>query len=195
MLTWGPIAIYEAAGAQTFGELMTAVRSQDNGWSKHMSPGKVVGPAVFINRYGQGQTILAPAMVDAAFIQRYRMTEHRDLIRNFVRHLNPDPEVLVDAPHAVETMIARDRQRNRLLIHLVSFAAPPTATSASFDKGRQVLPPVMEEPMEYVARIRIKGSFVKAGAASPASRVEVRGPQITVATNQIHEVVAIQRPA
>jgi hypothetical protein len=51
----------------------------------------------------------------------------------------------------------------------------------------------MEEPMEYVARIRIKGSFAKAGAASAASRVEVRGSQITVSTNQIHEVITIQQ--
>jgi hypothetical protein len=195
MLTWGPIAIYEAAGAQAFGDLITAVRSEDNSWSKHMSPGKAVGPAVFINRYGKGQTILVPAMLDAAFIQRYRMAEHRDLIRNFVRYLNPSPEVQVDAPHAVETMITRDRRRNKLLVHLVSYAAPPTATSAPFDKGRQVLPPVMEEPMEYVAKIRIKGGFVKASAASQTSRVDVRGAQISFSTSQIHEVIMIQRPA
>ena len=193
MLTWGPIAVYAADGAQAFGELITAVRSQDNGWSKHMSPGKTVAPAVFVNRYGKGKTILAPAVLDAAYIQRYRMPEHRELIRNLVRYLNPAPAVLVEAPHSVETMIALDRRKNRLLVHLVSFAAPPTATSAPFDKGRQVLPPVMEEPMEYVARIRIKGSFAKAGAASAASKVEVRGSQITVSTNQIHEVITIQQ--
>jgi hypothetical protein len=196
MLTWGPIAIYAAAGAQAFGDLMTAVRSQDNSWSKHMSPGQVAGPAVFVNRSGRGKTILVPAMLDAAYIQRYRMPEHRNLIRNLIRYLNPDPEVVVDAPHSVETAIGRDPQKNRLLVHLVSFAAPPTATSAPFDKGRQVLPPMMEEPVEYVARIRVKRGFAKVSAASPASRVETfRGSQITVSTNQIHEVITIQQSA
>ena len=27
-----------------------------------MSPGKVAGPAVFVNRYGKGKTILVPAV-------------------------------------------------------------------------------------------------------------------------------------
>ncbi len=195
MLTWGPIAIYEAERAQAFGELIIAVRSKDNSWSKHMSPGKVVGSAVFVNRVGRGNTILVPAMPDAAFIQRYRMPEHRNLIYNLIRHLNPNPELVIDAPHSLETAIGQDRQRNELLVHLLNFAAPPTATSAPFDKGRSVLPPVMEEPSGYVARINVKGHFEKVTAASPVSRVDVRGSQITISTNEIHEVVTIQMTA
>jgi hypothetical protein len=192
MLTWAPIAIYQAAGAQAFGELMTATRSQDNSWSKHMSPGKVAGPAVFLNRHGKGKTILVAAMPDAAFIQRYRMPEHRCLIRNLVRYLNPTPELEVDAPHSVESVITRDRKSNRLFVHFLSFHAPPTATSAPFDKGRQVLPPTMEEPLEYVARLAMNRHYARASALGAKTRLETRGPEIIVSTDEIHEVVEIR---
>lgn len=192
MLTWAPIAIYEATSATPFGDLMVAVRSQDNSWSKHMSPGKIAGPAVFVNRHGKGKTILVPCMPDAAYIQRYRMTEHRNLIRNLIRYLNPNPEVVVLAPSSVESVITRDEGNRRLFVHLIAFAAPPTATSAPFDKGRQVLPPVMEEPLEYNARIRVSRPFAKAAPASAGSNVQMRGGQITVSTKEIHEVITIQ---
>src|ERR1700722_13551723 len=98
MLTWAPVAAYREDSALAFGELMIAYRSQDNPWSRHMSPGRVVGAAVFINRYGRGRTVLAPCLPDAAYIQRYRMPEHRNFIRNIVRYLNPTPGVLVAGP-------------------------------------------------------------------------------------------------
>jgi len=158
-----------------------------------MSPGKVVGPAVFINRFGKGKAVLVAASPDTAYIQRYRMAEHRNLIRNLVRYLNPNPEVLVQAPASVEIMIARDAPKKRLLVHLVSYSAPPTATSAAFDKGRQVLPPVMEEAAEYVAHIEANRPFTKAVAAGGDTRIGVRNHRLTVATASIHEVITIQQ--
>ncbi|MCL5019795.1 MAG: beta-galactosidase trimerization domain-containing protein, partial [Patescibacteria group bacterium] len=48
MLTYGPLAAFEPDEAQVFGELMIAHRSKENQWSRHMSPDRVVGPAVLI---------------------------------------------------------------------------------------------------------------------------------------------------
>ena len=98
----------------------------------------------------------------------------------------------MNAPHAVETVVRRDKQRNRLLVHFLNFSAPATATSAPFDKGRQVFPPTMEEPSEYVATPKVKPTFSRAGAVSSTSRLEIRGPQIRFSSDQIHEVIEIQ---
>ena len=156
-----------------------------------MSPDKVVGHAVYINRHGRGKTILVPCMPDAAFIQRYRMVEHRNLIRNLIRYLNPAPEVLVDAPANVETVIARDQQNRRLFIHLNCYSAPPTATSAPFGKGREVLPPVMEEAARYEGTIVLQQPFSKVLPASSNTKITVEGNRITFSSNEIHEVIAV----
>jgi hypothetical protein len=191
MLTWAPVAAYRGDSALAFGELMIAYRSQDNSWSRHMSPGRVVGAAVFINRYGRGKTVLAPCLPDAAYIQRYRMPEHRNFIRNIVRYLNPAPEVLVDAPTNVESVVTRDAANRRMFIHLTCYSAPPTATSAAVGKGREVLPPVMEEAAQYNAQIKLRTPFSKVFPAGPATKISIKENRIRVSTQEIHEVITV----
>lgn len=192
LLVWGPAVIAESAGARRCGELMFAYRSKDNPWSRHMSPEKVVGPAMLINQHGSGKTVYLPCVPDAAFITNYRMPEHRNLLRNVIRYLNPNPEVRIEAPANVETVVMRDRRRNRVLIHALCFSAPATSSAAAFSKGDLVLPPMMEEPAQYEVRVTVNRPFGKATTASPQARISTSGRQITVSTASIHEVVIIE---
>ena len=133
-----------------------------------------------------------PCVPDAAYIQRYRVPEHRNIIRNIIRYLNPTPEVLVDAPANVESVITRDENSRRLFIHLIGYSAPPTATSEVFGKGREVLPPVMEEPAAYHAQITVRGRFSKVQPANPATKITVKQNRISISTREIHEVITVQ---
>lgn len=190
ILTWGPVAAYSVTKGRPVGEVLIAHRPPDNPWRDLMSPEKRVGPAMIVNEFGKGKAILIPCQPDAAFIEKYRMPEHRNLIRNAVRFLNPTPPVVVSAPVNVETLITRDERRNRILVHLLAFWAPPTATAATFDKGRQVLPPMMEEAIEYTASIQLHRGFSKV-SASRSAQLDITGRQVRITTPEIHEVVSV----
>ncbi|MBN1418869.1 MAG: beta-galactosidase trimerization domain-containing protein [Planctomycetes bacterium] len=192
MLAWGPIAVFEARGARTFGEILAAHRTEDNLWMRRMSAGKVAGPAVLVHRFGKGLVVCVPCAFDAAYAGDYRMPEHRILIRNLIRLLNPAPEVVVDAPLNVETVIARDAKRGRHLIHFLCFAGPPTSAGVPFAQGRRVLPPLMEEMTPYRARVRARGSIRKAEAAGAGARIRISDRDVEIEIAGVHEVLAIE---
>jgi hypothetical protein len=191
LLTWGPLAAYGLTTATGYGELLIAHRSLDNQWSQHMSPDKVVGPAVIVNRVGNGAVACAPCALDATVIQKYRVPEHRHLIRNLIRFLNPGPEWTVQAPVNVECIASRDEEKRRLFLHLVCFSGPATSTATAFPEGRLVLPPVMEEPMQYVAEISLRDGFKDARSVGKGE-VEVDGQKIRLSAADVHEVVVIE---
>jgi hypothetical protein len=192
LLTWGPLGIYESTGAETFGELLVARRTKDNPWQGRMSPANVVGPAVFIHRHGQGKIVFVPCALDAAFIGDYRMPEHRQLIRNLVRYLHPQPEALIAAPLNVEAIVTRDETRNRLLMHLVSFWGPATASAAVFPQGGRVLPTQMEEAMPYEASIQLNRAFTRATAAGADTKILRQESTVRLQTANVHEVIVFE---
>jgi hypothetical protein len=192
ILTYGPIAVYESNGAKSFGELLTAFRPPESQWSRHMSPKEVVSPAIFVNKFGKGKAILIPCVPDTAFLEMYRVPEHRNLLRNAIRFLNPQPATRLEAPANVETVVTRDENRSRTLVHSICFSAPPTAATEIFGKGRNVLPPVMEEPAWYEVTITSREHFSNVQAANSRSRLTVNGNEIRLFTNAIHEVVILE---
>jgi len=185
------MAIYQPTDARPLGELMVAYRSKDNQWSRHMSPQRPVGPAVLIRQHGKGKVVCVPCALDAAFVGDFRMAEHRKLLRNLVRYLNPRPAVLVDAPPNVEIVVTHDTRRQRLLVHFLCFSGSPTSAAVAFPKGTRVLPPVMEEAMHYEARVRVAEPFAHAAAAGADTTVAVQGSEIAMQTSQPHEVLVI----
>ncbi len=195
LLTYGPVAAFEPTTAQSFGELLIAHRSQDNPWSGHMSAGEVIGPAVMLNQHGTGNVIFVPCSPDAAFIGDYRMPEHRHLIRNLVRYLNPKPAILVTAPLNVEIVITRDEERSRLLIHFLCFSGPATATAAAFPNGKRVLPTLMEEPIHYAATIKIHRPFARVTVVGPDAHLTRKGDSLRLATSAVHEILVIHFPS
>ena len=180
LLTWGPIAVCEPTEAAAFGELMVAHRTSNNIWQERMSPKESVAPAVFVNRIGEGEVVYMPCAVDEAMSSEYRAPEHRDLIHNAIRYLYPEPEVIVEAPHNVEIVVTRDEARNRLLVHLLSFFAPPTSVAAILGKGRRVLPSIMEEEMPYTARVTVNRPFSSVTVQGPGAEARVEGQVVDV---------------
>lgn len=200
-LTWGPAAVFEASQAKTYGELLLAFRpplgqpvvpgTAPEPPSTPLSAGEKVGPAIFVGRRGKGKTIFVPCSPDAAFMSNFRIPENRNLIRNLIRFLNPEPRVKVQAPLGVEIVVNHDEAGRRLLIHFISFSAAPTSTAAAFPHGKTVLPPMMEEPMTYEAQFMVSGKFSKVQALSPESKIVVKGSQVHLETSAVHEVVIV----
>jgi hypothetical protein len=200
-LTWGPAAVFEATQAKAYGELLVAFRSPLEppivpGTAPEpptfpLSAAETVGPAVFVGQHGKGKTIYVPCCPDASLMSNFRIPENRHLIRNLIRFLNPQPRVKVQAPLNVEVVLTHDEARGRLLVHLICFSAPATATAAAFARGKLVLPPQMEEPMTYETTIQISERFSKAQALSREAKISVEGNQIRLGTSSVHEVVII----
>ena len=190
MLVNGPINRFEATTAQALGELMTPYHA-DSHFGRMLSPEKVVAPAIYVNRVGQGTVVLAGCAPDHAYAGNYRIPEHRHLIRNLIRYLQPNPLLTVDAPANVEVMLHSDDAHQRLLIHLLCFSSPATSVAAPFGKGRQVLPPPMETPMHYEAHLTLNRAFASATAASSGTEVRTTGQRIHLATSAIHEVLIV----
>ena len=190
-MTWGPIAVFEPTGARSLGELMTAHHPGPG----LTSPGQVIGPAVLINSYGQGQAVCVPCSPDAAFASDYRMPEHRNLIRNLVRYLNPKPKVMVEAPANVEAVVTWDEEQSRLLVHLIAFNGPGTSLADNWEdswgKHFRVLPPEMEEAARYAARITVQHPFQKAEVINPKTHMSRQGSVIELDIADIHEVLVI----
>ena len=185
----------ETSSAQGYGEVLAAHRSvegADNPWRDHMSAGRVIGPAITVNEYGKGKAAFVACCVDAAWGESYRMPEHRDAIRNLVRYLNPEPDVLIQAPLNVETVVAEDKNQQRLLVHFIAFWGTTTSSMGRQGQGRMVLPPLMEETFGYTAKVTVKRPFSKANGESTDSTVSVLGDTVTLQTSQIHEVLIIE---
>lgn len=189
MLTWGPVVFWEAASAEALGQLLVAHRTQDNMWSRRMSPGRVAGPALLVHRLGRGKVVTMAASLDAAFASDYRMPEHRNLLRNLVRYLHPNPVVSAEAPSNLEMVVTEDRARGRLLIHLLAFAGPPTAAEIAFDKGRRVLPAIMEEEATWHASLKLSRRFRRIKPWEPNTTIKVAGQKIDVTATTCHAVL------
>jgi len=192
ILTYGPIARFEPQGAKAFGELWIAHRSQDNPWMHHMSPKEAVGPAVLVGEFGKGKIIYLPSSIDSAFVGNYRMPEHRNLIRNVVRFLNPNPPVLIEAPPNIETVITKDEEKNRLIIHFLCFCGTPTSAALPFPEGRRVLPALMEYCSLYEVKITFNISFHSIYIVSHQAELMIENQKtFRLRTSNIHEVLVV----
>jgi hypothetical protein len=191
LLTWGPLAVYEATTATAHGELLVAHRTPENIWDWRMSPDKAVGPAILVNAVGKGTVVTVPAALDGAYVGDYRMPEHRKLLRNLVRFLHPRAAVRVDAPLNVEIVATRDDTNQRLFVHLLSFTGPPTSAAVAFSKGARVLPPLMEEELPYRASISVDRKIRKAVVSEPNASISVSGRSVALETRSCHTVVTI----
>ncbi len=191
MLSWSPLVAYEPTEAKGVGQAMIAYRSQSNQWAGHMSPEKSIGPAILLHRLGKGKVLCVAGCPDAAYVGQFRMPEHRYLIRNMIRNLNPEPLVRVDAPPQVEVVVARDSARKRLLVHFLSHFGAPSSAGISFDKGTRVLPSVMEEELPFSARIHVSVPIRKASVAGADSSVKPCPEGLRLDTPRCHEVLIL----
>jgi hypothetical protein len=192
MSVWGPVTVYKPLAAQPFGEVLVRFESGSSApWTRHLSAGEAVGPAIFVNKYGKGKVIYVACSPDAAVASDYRMPEHRYLLRNILRYLNPNPLVSINAPASVEVVVSQDKGMNRQFVHLVAFNSPASSVAAPVGESRRALPPPMEEPLYYEATIQIARPFSTVSTASGKTEISRRGNQIRLRTTQIYEVLIL----
>jgi hypothetical protein len=191
MLINGPISRFEAIESTPLGELLVPYHAESD-FGRLLSPEKVVAPAIFVNTVGKGRVMFVACAPDHAFVGDYRLPEHRYLIRNLIRYLNPQPLIAVEAPPNVEIVLQSDDANHRLLVHLMCFSSPATFVAAPLGKGKQVLPPPMETPMRYEARLTLNRPYSGVSSANSESEVRSSGRQIRLTTAAIHEVLIIK---
>jgi hypothetical protein len=193
ILNYSPIAIFKPIEAKAYGDLLVAYRSQDNPWMGHMSPGKVVGPAILEREYGKGKIVYLPFSPDSAFVGNYRMPEHRNLIASIIRYLNPKPPIVINTQPNIEAVLTKDEKRNRFIIHFLCFCGNPTSAAYPFPEGRRVLPSLMEFCSPYEAEIEINIPFSSAEVIGPKGNISRRGNKLMLKTSNVHEVVVINQ--
>jgi hypothetical protein len=191
----GPAVAYTATTATPMGELMKPQRTTRQSQGKEgtdwpMSADAPVGPAILVNQVGKGVVLTFAGSPDFATASEHHLPEARELLRNAVRFLNPNPRVRVTAPVNVETVITEDQPSRTLRIHLLGYNSPPQSTPS---KHRPfVLPIPIEQPPLYRAEFDLDRDIKSAKAWNRSTLLTRRGRHLEATINDIHEVLVLQ---
>lgn len=192
-LVEGPAVIFEPTTATAIGELLKPIRTlrQQRGlegteWPS--SAGAAVGPAIIVNRVGNGTVVSLACSPDAATAGEHPVVEARLLLRNLVRWLNPAPLVEVVAPLNVEAVVTDDPVARLVRVHLLAYLSPPATTPA---KNRPyVLPPLIEEPLLYRANILFNRPCASFKTLNPETSLTIKDTQaVQLLVNDVHETL------
>jgi hypothetical protein len=193
-MVYGPAAVYQPTTAKPLGELIKPHRTlrQRNGkegFDFPMSPDAPVGPAMLFNEYGKGKVVTIAASPDYAIASEYGMPEARLLLRNVMRFLRPTPEIHIDAPLNVETVVTDDPKTRTVRVHLLGYLIPPG--SIPFKDRPFAMPTLIEEAPHYRAAITLKRPVLSAEVVGGGQSVQVKGQTVEVEGNDIHEIVLL----
>lgn len=193
VLTVGDALAVTPTTGRRYGELWSGIRMRDEKgnvkpYTRPMSPAENVGPAVVVNKLGSGEVIYVPFQPDGAYAGDFRMKEHRLLVRNLLRHLYSNPPFRIDAPLNVEATITHDAKGRRYVLHFVGYNSLRTINTGN---SPRVLPPLMEEPLIYRAKVEVFVPFQSVRALSPKTTLKRVGTSIEFSTDEIHEAIII----
>ena len=194
-LVKGSALVYAPTSAVAVGELLKPHRTTrqlagKEGTDWPMSPDAKVGPAILINRVGHGEVITFACSPDYATASEHHIVEARRLIRNAVRHLNPNPIVQISAPANVEAVVTDDSSSRTLRVHFLCYNAPPQTTPAR--ERPYVLPALIEDRPMFKAAIRASRPIKHASALNRSSRLTRSGNTVQVIVEDIHDVVLLR---
>ena len=196
-LIYGPAAVFELTTAQGYGHLYRPHRTLqqrkgEGNFSLPMSSDEAVGPAVLINDYGQGKVIYLPCSPDAALASEYRTVEPRLLLRNLIRYLQPNPEVTVEAPSYVESVVTTDPSNLVWRIHLVGYVSPPACTGPGRPHANFILPSLIEDLPLYRVKIRFNRSVIRVQTLNRETEISRLANEIVLQVADIHETVIVK---
>ena len=126
-----------------------------------MSADTPVGPAVLINRVGEGLVATCSGSPDYATASEHALVEDRVLFRNLVRSLMPKRRVVVDAPANVEAVVTDDPNTRTLRVHLLAYNPTPRTTPQN--NRPYVLPGMIED--EPIYRVTISANGIRTAKA------------------------------
>jgi len=195
-LVKGPAVVYQPAAASVVGDLLKPRRTllqqkastADPDWL--MSAGERVGPAILVNRLGQGTVLTFAGSPDFATASELHIVEARKLLRYAVRFLNPKPLVEIAAPATVEAVVTDDPAQRALRVHLIAYNSPPQATPSS--DSPYVLPALIEDAPIYRASITVNRPFKHAAALNRSTRLRRHANRLDLTVEDIHEVIVLQ---
>jgi hypothetical protein len=193
-LVRGPAVVYEPTTATTLGELLKPHRTSLHAQNRYnldwpLSADVPVGPAILLNRIGQGSVLTFAGSPDWATASDHHLTETRRLLANAVRLLNPAPRVTIEAPATVQSVVTDDPATRTLRIHLLGYNAPPQTTPAK--ERPYVLPVPIEDAPLYRVTVRAAKPFRRAAAVGTSTVVKRRGQNVEALVNDIHECLLL----
>ena len=193
-LVKGPATVYTPTTAAVLGNLHTPHRTQRQlegrmGTEWPMSPGKSVGPAVLVNRFGEGTVVTCAASPGFATGSEHALTENRVLFENLVRLLQNQRRIEIEAPSNVEAVVTDDPAKRELRVHFLAYNPTPRPTPP---KNRPyVLPGLIEERPLFRVKVKVHTPVKNAAAFSPTSQVRLEGTTILATIEDVHEVLVI----
>lgn len=190
ILARGPAVVYEPTTTAN-GELLRPHRTALHAEGRYnaawpLSPDADVGPAVLLNKVGDGIVLTFAASPDWATASDHHTPEVRKLLAAAVRLLNPNPRVTISAPTTVQAVVTDDPATRTLRVHLLGYNAPPQTTPA---KDRPfVLPvPIEDEPI-YRATITVPG-LKSATAFHRTTGLKQDSDRLSLVVEGVHEVI------
>ncbi len=190
----GGVQLVTASGAEPWGDLYEAFFKKslpDQFFSHNIHPPyQRVGPALFVNRFGEGTCVYAPFPLAAAYADTYELPEHRRLWGNLVRALHDDPLVTVAAPLNTEIIVRSTEER--LFVHLITFQPLRQATTLpSLD--RPLRPSLrMEESPLYRATLTMKTAYRDVRCVRSSSLQSVAEGVFSLQSEEVHEVIVVE---
>lgn len=181
--------LIESDGAQTFGELRTALPGGRAPGTAGCSPWKTVGPALAIHPFGKGKSAYFPLPLDWQYASQRALPDHRNLIRNALRYLHPNREATVEAPVNVESVVMRGRLGGEFIVHLV--ALWPRKNCKTYWLAPAPTTEFMEEPARYRATITFWKKVRHVRALSSETAISSVGSTVRIETGQVHETLII----
>ena len=194
-LVEGPAAGYEPTTALPVGELLKPHRTlrQQQGIETTdlpMSADSPIGPALLINRIGEGTVLTLTCSPDYATASEQPIIEARRLLRNAVRFLNPQPAIEITAPANVEGVVTDDPVTKTLRVHLLGYNSPPqSAPARDRPTGR---PTPMEEAPIYRVTVEVNRSIKRVEVLDKATQFKRHGNRLEATINNVHEVIVIR---
>jgi len=127
---------------------------------------------------------------DFATASEHQVVEARRLLAHAVHFLHPTPRVRITAPTHVQTVVSDDPPTRTLRVHFLGYTSPPQTTPAK--ERPYVLPGLIEDAPQYRATLTMRERPRSARALNGGTRVQRRGQDVTLAIDDIHEVVVLK---
>ncbi len=193
-LVKGPATVYQPTTATELGMLYAPERTNRQLEGKMhtdwpMSAGERVGPAVLINRWGNGMVVTCAASPDYATAGEHSLVEDRILFRELFRILQPDSRVKITAPANVEAVVMDDPEARCLRVHLLAYNATPRTTPRN--NRPYILPGLIEDLPIFRVRIAASSDVLGVNGLNANTQVRFVGRDIEATVEDIHEVLII----
>lgn len=194
-LVRGPALKYELTTAHAVGELWKPYRTHrqmegKEGTEWPMSAEAVVGPAMLVNRVGQGMVITLAASPDADVASDHATAENRQWLTQAISQLDPNPRISISGPVTMESVVTEDPQSRTLRVHFIDYNAP--AKSMPVKNRPYVLPGLIEDKPIFRVSVRLRETPKKWGVWNRSTQLRRNGTTLELVIEDVHDVLWVK---